>query len=90
MFLTLYFHFDFLMSLFFWSEYIPGSAFNTVLLVVLGHLSISLAAVICTVTKSFTIFALPSHTSVAYSSFGTINFRFIWIRIDPGVKVRVC
>ena len=48
MFLALYCHFNFLMSLFVFSGYIPSSALNTVLLVVLDPLGSFLAAVICT------------------------------------------
>ena len=71
---VLYCHFNFLTSLFVLSGYIPNSALNTALFVVLEHPSISLAAVICTVSSCFTNFASPSHTSPAYSNFGTITF----------------
>ena len=63
------------------SGYIPTSSLNTVLLVVLEHPSIFLAAVICTVFQLFSNFAFPSHTSPAYSSFGTITFIKIHILI---------
>ena len=53
---------------------IPSSGLDTVLLVVLEHPSIFLAAVICAVSSCFTNFAFPSYTSPAYSSFGTITF----------------
>ena len=73
MFLALYCHFRFLVSLFVLSGYVPSFALNTVSLVVLEHLGILLAAVICTaVSNYFTNFASPSHISPAYSSFGGI------------------
>ena len=71
---TLYCRFNFLASLFVLSGYIPSSALTTVLLVVLQHPSIFLAAVICTVFSCFTNFAFPSHASPAYSNFDTITF----------------
>ena len=71
-FLTSCCHFNFLASLSVLRGYIPSSALNTVLLVVLEHHSIFLAAIICTVSNCFTNFAFPSHSSPAYSNFGTI------------------
>ena len=49
-FFTLFCHFNFLTSLFVLSGYIPSSALNTVILVVLEHPSIFLAAVVRTVS----------------------------------------
>ena len=79
MFLTLYCHFIFLTSLVYFSGYIPSSALHAVLLVVLEHPRTFLAAVICTVSSCFTNFAFPSHTTSAYSSFGTITLIIIYI-----------
>ena len=80
-FFTLYCPFNFPTPLFVLSGCIPSSSLNTVLLVVLEHRSIFLAAVICIVFSSwFTNFAFPSHTS-AYSNFGTITFLRIHILI---------
>ena len=87
-FFTLYFHFNFLTSLFVLSGYIPSSAPNTVLLVILEHPSIFLAAVICTVSSCFTNFACPSYTSPACSNFGTVTHQNT--SFNPSVKVRVC
>ena len=53
--------------------YIPIPALSTVLLVVLEHPGTFLAAVVCTVSSCLTNFAFPSHSSPAYSSFGTIT-----------------
>ena len=70
---TLYCHFPTFSCLcFVLSGYVPSSAFNTVLVVVLWHLGILFAAVVCTVSSCFTKFTFPSHTSPAYPSFGTI------------------
>ena len=58
----------FLLSLLVSSGYIPSSASNdTVLLVVLDHLIFFSAAVICTVSNCFTNSAFSSHTSLGYS-----------------------
>ena len=67
-FFTLYCHFNFLKSLFVLGGYVPSSALSTVLLVVLEHAGIVLAAVISTVSICFTISAFPSHTPPAYST----------------------
>ena len=53
-FFTLYCHFNFLTSLVVSSGYIPSSARNTVLLVVLEHPGNFLAAGVCTVSRCFT------------------------------------
>ena len=55
------------------SGHISSSALDIVLLVVLEHPSTLLAAVFGTVSSCFTNFVFPSHTSPAYSSFGTIT-----------------
>ena len=81
-FFTYYSPFNFLTSLFVLSGYIPSS----VLLVVLEHPSICLAAVICAVSSFFTNFVFPSHTSPAYSNFGTITS----IRIHYLIPVSRC
>ena len=77
------------------SGYFPSSALSTVLLVVLEHLGILFAVVICAVPNCFTSFAFPSHISPAYSIFGTITFYLLitFIRLhlfNPSVKMRVC
>ena len=54
---------------------------NAVLLVVIEHPSPFLFGVICTVSSCCTNLALPSHSSHAYSSFGTITFTRIHILI---------
>ena len=64
-----------LTSLLIFGGCITSSAINTVLLVVLDP-SVCLAAVICTVPSCFTNFAFLSQASPAYSSFGTITFKF--------------
>ena len=86
-FLTLQCYFNFLVTLFVLSGYTPSSALNTVLLVILEHLVIFVAAVICTVSACFTNFAFPSHTSPAYSSFGTITFIRIHLLIQGAAGV---
>ena len=60
---------------------IPSSALSTVLLVVCEHPSAFLVAVICAVSSCFTDFVFHSHTSLAYSSLGTITFIRIHILI---------
>ena len=87
MFLTFYCHFNFLTSLFVLSGYIPSSALDIVLLVVLEHPSTFLDSVICTDFQLFyQLRAFPSHVSPAYSSFGTITL----IRIHILILVSRC
>ena len=78
---TLYCRFNFLACLFVLCGYIPSSALDTVLLVVLEHPSMCLAAVTCTVSSCFTNFAFPSHSSPAYSNLGTTTLIRIHILI---------
>ena len=80
-FFTLYCHINFVTSLFVFKW-----VHSQFLLVVLEHPSTFLAAAICTVSSCFTNCAFPSHTSPAYSSFGTITF----IRIHLLVLVTRC
>ena len=79
-FFTSYCHFNFFTSLFVLSGYRPSSALDIVLLV-LEHPSIFLAAAICTVSSCFTNFAFPSYTTPAYPHFGTIILMKVHISI---------
>ena len=80
MFLTLYCHFNFITSLFVLSGYIPFSAFNIVLLIVLEHPSTFFAAVVFTVPSCSANCAFPSPV-LLHSRIGTITFirMNIWI-----------